>query len=143
MTFLTQHIIFWYYNKKKSKISNHKNCIKMKNIWLVCKKVSSINVCSFSNFLKFSCIFENVYLVSLFWEWPIYDASLLFNHYLHDFTVLPYLLFIITVSVRVIFMPFVTTLCQSIFHFCNVRVQFADPASEWFIYSVYIYKTQN
>ena len=59
-----------------------------------------------------------------------YGASLLFNYDLHNFTVPAYQMFIITVSVRVIFMLFVTTLCHSIFHARKVRVQFTDLASE-------------
>ena len=66
-----------------------------------------------------------------------YDAGLLFNYYLRNFTVPAYQMFIITVSVKVIFMLFVTTLCHSIFHARNVRVQFTDLTSEWFIYDVY------
>ena len=44
----------------------------MKEFWLVCKKLrSSINIYSFStSLMKFICIFESGYLVSLFWEWP-------------------------------------------------------------------------
>ena len=49
----------------------------MKNIWLVCKNIrSSINVYSFStSFMKFIYIFENGYLVSLFWKWPRYGQK--------------------------------------------------------------------
>ena len=55
----------------------------MKNIWLICKKLQYfINFYSFSvTFVKFICIFENGPLVSLFWEWPIYDHPL--PHFLH------------------------------------------------------------
>ena len=72
MTFLSQHIIFGYCNKKKSKPLITQNACKMKNIWLVCKKLQySINFYSFSTtFVKFICIFENGSLVLLFWEWP-------------------------------------------------------------------------
>ena len=71
MTFSSQHITFWYCNMKKSKTSNHKNACKMKNIWLVCKKLQySINFYSFSTtFLKYICFLEMVFLVSLFWQW--------------------------------------------------------------------------
>ena len=72
--FLSLHIIFWYCNMKRQKPLIKKNACKMKNIWLVCKKLQySINFYSFSTtFMKFICIFENGSLVSLFWEWPIY-----------------------------------------------------------------------
>ena len=71
-TFLAEHIIFWHCNMKESKSSNHKICTcKIKNIWLVYKKLrSSVSDYSFSTtFMKFVCIFENGYWVSLFWEW--------------------------------------------------------------------------
>ena len=67
MTFLSQHIIFWHCNMKRSKTSNQKKACKMKNIWLVCKKLQySIDFYSFSTTLaKFICSFENGSLVSL------------------------------------------------------------------------------
>ena len=65
MTFLAQHIIFWYCNLRKyQKPLITKTACKMKNIWLICKKVrSSTNVYSFSAIvMKFICIFENGYI---------------------------------------------------------------------------------
>ena len=85
MTFLSQHIIFWYCNMKSQKPLITKNACKMKNIRSVCKKLQiSINVYFFSNtFVKFICIFENGSLVSLFWEWPKYPSlqNILFQYF--------------------------------------------------------------
>ena len=47
-SFLSQHIIFRYCNIKKPKTSNHKKCMQMKNIWLVCRQLQySVNLYSF------------------------------------------------------------------------------------------------
>ena len=51
----------------------------MKNICLVRKKLPySINIYSFTTtFVKFIYIFENGFLVSLFWEWPNYQPVII------------------------------------------------------------------